>query len=87
MAAGVPVVVADTTALPWVVGDAGLKFRPGDVGQLAGELARVIDQPAAHETLAAAGRVRAARFTWDRSAVELAAGYRAAASMGENRRT
>lgn len=87
MVAGVPVVVADATALPWVVGDAGLKFRPGDVGQLTGELARVLDQPAVHDTLAAAGRVRASRFSWDRSARDLAAGYRAAASMGETRRT
>lgn len=87
MAAGVPVVVADATALPWVVGDAGLKFRPGDVGQLAGELARILDQPAARQTLAAAGKVRAGRFSWDRAATDLAAGYRAAASMGETRRT
>lgn len=86
MAAGVPVVVADATALPWVVGDAGLTFRPGDVGQLASELARVLDQPAAHDTLVAAGRVQAQRFTWDRAAHDLAAGYRAAAAMGETRR-
>ncbi|MCU1370478.1 MAG: putative glycosyltransferase [Ilumatobacteraceae bacterium] len=86
MAAGVPVVVADATALPWVVGDAGLTFRPGDVGQLASQLARILDQPAAHDTLAAAGRVRAARFTWDRAAADLATGYRAAAAMGETRR-
>lgn len=86
MAAGVPVVVADATALPWVVGDAGLKVRPGDVGQLAGELARVLDQPAAHDTLAAAGRVRAAHFTWDRAAAALAAGYRAAHAVRETGR-
>ena len=86
MAAGVPVVVADATALPWVVGDAGLKVRPGDVNHLAAELARVLDQPDAHATLAAAGRVRAARFAWDRSATALAAGYRAAAAMGETGR-
>jgi len=86
MAAGIPVVVADATALPWVVGDAGLKVRPGDVHQWASELARVLDQPAVHDTLAAAGRVRAARFTWDRSASDLAAGYRAAATVGETGR-
>ena len=83
MAAGVPVVVSNTTSLPWVVGDAGLKVRPGDVGHWASELARVLDQPAAHDTLAAAGRVRAAQFTWDRAAASLATGYRLAASMGE----
>ncbi|MGN6696389.1 MAG: glycosyltransferase family 4 protein [Aquihabitans sp.] len=87
MAAGVPVVVADATALPGGVGDAGLKCRPGDVGQLAGELARVLDQPPVHDTLAAAGRGRAVRFTWDRAAVDLATGYRAAAAVGETGRT
>lgn len=86
MAAGIPVVVADATALPWVVGDAGLKVRPGDVNHWAAELARVLDQPAVHRTLSAAGRVRASRFTWDRAATDLAAGYRAAAAMGETGR-
>ncbi len=83
MSAGVPAVVANTTALPWVVGDAGLKVRPGDVTQWTAQLARVLDQPAVHATLAAAGRVRASHFTWDRAAAALASGYRAAAAIGE----
>lgn len=83
MAAGVPVVVSDATALPWVVGDAGLKVPPGDVGRWTRELARVLDQPAVARTLAEAGRVRARRFTWDRAAADLAAGYRAALGVGE----
>ncbi|MCB0972392.1 MAG: glycosyltransferase family 4 protein [Acidimicrobiales bacterium] len=83
MAAGIPAVVADATALPWVVGDAGLRVAPGDVRAWSNALARVIDEPAVHDTLAAAGRARAAGFTWDRSAAALAAGYRAAAGVGE----
>jgi alpha-1,3-rhamnosyl/mannosyltransferase len=83
MVAGVPVVVSDATALPWVVGDAGLKVRPGDVAHWAAELARVLDQPAVHRTLAAAGRVQATRFTWARAAEALGAGYRAALAVGE----
>ncbi|HRW36939.1 MAG: glycosyltransferase family 4 protein [Acidimicrobiales bacterium] len=83
MAAGVPVVVSDATALPWVVGDAGLKVPPGDVERWCGALARVLDQPTVAATLAAAGRVRAASFTWDRAAGALAAGYRAALDVGE----
>lgn len=83
MAAGVPVVVADATALPWVVGDAGLRVAPGEVHQWARQLARVLDEPAVHDTLATAGRRRAATFTWDRAAAALAAGYRQAAAMGE----
>jgi glycosyltransferase involved in cell wall biosynthesis len=86
MAAGVPVVVSDATALPWVVGDAGLKVRPGDVARWAAELARVIDEPAVHETLAEAGRVQAGRFGWDRAAVALAGSYRAGLPMGETGR-
>ncbi|MFN8016816.1 MAG: glycosyltransferase [Acidimicrobiales bacterium] len=60
MAAGVPVVVADATALPWVVGGAGLKVRPGDPAQWASALARVLDQPTVARTLAEAGQVRPA---------------------------
>ena len=83
MAAAVPVVVADATALPWVVGDAGLRVPPGDVGRWADALARVVDDPAVHDTLVAAGLARAAEFTWDRAAAALAAGYRAAGAVGE----
>ena len=86
MASGIPVVVSDATALPWVVGDAGLKVRPGDVAHWASELARVLDEPIVAETLAAAGRARAARFGWDRAAAALADGYRAAAAVGETGR-
>lgn len=79
MAAGVPVVVADATALPWVVGEAGLRVDPGDVPRWAEALGRVLDQPAVAATLAAAGRDRAATFTWGRAAAALAQGYRRAA--------
>jgi alpha-1,3-rhamnosyl/mannosyltransferase len=86
MVAGVPVVVSDATALPWVVGDAGIKVRPGDVAHWASELARVLDQPVVHRTLAAAGRVQAQRFTWERAGGALVAGYRAALVVGETGR-
>jgi glycosyltransferase involved in cell wall biosynthesis len=86
MAAGVPVVVSDATALPWVVGDAGLKVRPGDVGRWTAALARVLDEPPVRDTMTEAGRVQAARFGWDRAAVALAACYRAAGSVGETGR-
>jgi glycosyltransferase involved in cell wall biosynthesis len=84
MAAGVPVVVADATALPWVVGGAGLRVPPGDVRHWADELARVVDSPEVQATLAEAGRVRARTFSWARSSAALADGYRAAAAMGED---
>lgn len=79
MVAGVPVVVADATALPWVVGDAGLKVAPGDVGRWSDALARVLDDADVHATLAAAGRQRARSFTWAASSTALADAYRRAA--------
>ena len=82
MVSGVPVVVADATALPWVVGDAGLRAPVGDVARWAQVLGRVVDEPAVQSTLAAAGRVRAATFSWSRSSAALAEGYRIAARMG-----
>ena len=84
MAAGRPLVAADATALPWVVGDGGVLVAPGDVEAWAGALAAVVDDPAEQARLAAAGRRRAATFTWARTAEALAAGYHRAAAMGED---
>ena len=58
----------------------------GDVARWASALARVLDEPSVARTLAAAGRVRAATFTWDRAAEALSAGYRAALGVGETGR-
>lgn len=84
MAAGRPLVVADATALPWVVGDAAVRVAPGDVDAWAAALARILDDPTDQARLAEAGRRRAAEFTWRRTAAALAAGYRLGAGMGED---
>jgi glycosyltransferase involved in cell wall biosynthesis len=84
MAAGRPLVVADATALPWVVGDAAVKVAPGDVDAWASALARILDDPGEQDRLAAAGRERAAGFTWERTAAALAAGYRIGAGIDED---
>ena len=84
MAAGRPLVAADATALPWVVGDGGVLVAPGDITAWTEALARVLDDPAEQVRLSEAGRRRAAAFTWQRTAEALAAGYRRAASMGED---
>lgn len=80
MAAGAPLVAADATALPWVVGDGGLLVPPGDVEAWATALASVVDHPAEAARWSAAGRERARTFGWPRSAAALADAYRAAAS-------
>lgn len=84
MAAGAPLLAADATALPWVVGDGGLLVPPGDVEAWASALVRVIDNPEEQARLATAGRAQARAFTWERSAQALATGYRLGAGMRED---
>ena len=83
MAAGVPVAVADATALPYVVGEAGLKVPVGDAAAWADALGRVVDDQSVHDALASAGLVRAEAFGWPRAVDALVSGYRLAATLGE----
>jgi alpha-1,3-rhamnosyl/mannosyltransferase len=78
MARGLPLVAADATALPWVVGTGGLLVPPGDVDAWAVALARLLDDPAERARWATAGRRRAAHFTWERAGRALIAAYRRA---------
>jgi glycosyltransferase involved in cell wall biosynthesis len=68
MACGVPLVATTGGALPEVVGtdgDTGLLVAPGDPGELAVALGRVLDDPLLAARLSAAGRQRVLeRFTW-----------------------
>jgi glycosyltransferase involved in cell wall biosynthesis len=68
MACGVPVVATTGGALPEVVGrdgDTGLLVRPDDPGELAGAIARLLDDPGLRARLGDAGRRRVLhRFTW-----------------------
>jgi alpha-1,3-rhamnosyl/mannosyltransferase len=78
MSFGAPLVAADATALPEVVGGAGLLVDPDDVEGWAGAIARLLADPAERDRLATAGRARAAAFTWRANAEGLVAAYRAA---------
>lgn len=78
MAAGVPVVSSNTTAIPEVVGDTGILVSPDDVSQLAAAMQRILDDPAEARRLAAAGRERALSFTWEAPAQKLHQHYLAA---------
>lgn len=72
MAAGVPVVAAAAGAVPEVCGDAALIVPVGDADALAGALESALDDP---DPWIAAGRARAAGYTWDRCADGLMALY------------
>lgn len=71
MACGVPTVVANTSSLPEVVGDAGLLIEPDDGSALAAALARVLRDRALAAELSARGLERAKRFDWTTAAEQM----------------
>lgn len=78
MARGCPVVASDTTSLPEVVGDAGVLVEPGDVQAWRNAVDDLLGDRERRESLAAAGRARAAAFTWEKSAAVHLTAYQAA---------
>lgn len=62
MSAGCPVIAADATALPAIVGEGGVLVGPDDVDGWAREMTRVIDDRVVRDKLADAGRARFAEL-------------------------
>jgi glycosyltransferase involved in cell wall biosynthesis len=80
MASGVPVLGSDSGEIPHVIGSAGVVFPEGDVGALRSQLQRLMQDRAARECLAAAGRERVlAQYTMAEIARQTVAAYTAAA--------
>jgi glycosyltransferase involved in cell wall biosynthesis len=84
MACGTPVITSNRSSLPEVVGDAALLVDPEDTGDLAGAMARLVDEPPLREELRERGRERARRFSWRRTAEMTSAVYESV--VGEARR-
>lgn len=78
MACGTPVIAADVSSIPEVVGDAGLLIDPNDAEGLAEALGRVLNDPALCQDLRRRGLERAREFSWDRAARETLTVYRQA---------
>jgi alpha-1,3-rhamnosyl/mannosyltransferase len=78
MAVGCPVVASTATALPEVVGDAGLLVDPHDVGGWTDAMVRLLDDDELRARLIAAGRARVVPFTAAATADRLVAAYRLA---------
>ena len=76
MATGTPLVAARRTAMPEIVGDAGLLFEPSSVVELAALLRVVADDPALRADLRARGLRRARGFDWEVVAEQTVAAYR-----------
>ncbi|MGQ9716465.1 MAG: glycosyltransferase family 4 protein [Anaerolineae bacterium] len=73
MACGVPVVCSGVSSLPEVAGDAALLVDPEDEEGLSQAMERVLEDEGLRQEMAARGRARAARFTWEQAARRLAA--------------
>lgn len=76
LASGVPVVTSASTAIPEVVGDAGLLVDPKDPQALQAAIERLLDAPQQRAELAQRGLARADQFTWKTAAQNLAQAYR-----------
>jgi glycosyltransferase involved in cell wall biosynthesis len=73
MACGAPVVAANNSAQPEVLGDAGLLFSTGDPIETAGKLARVLNNSELRADLRRRGLVQAQKFSWQNVARKLEA--------------
>ncbi|NJN97666.1 MAG: glycosyltransferase family 4 protein [Anaerolineales bacterium] len=71
MACGTPIVASNQSALPEVVGEAGLLVDPCDVEALAAAMSRLLADTALRQQFALAGQARAAQFTWGEMAAQL----------------
>lgn len=76
MVRGLPVVCADIPPLCEVTGNAALRFAPSSADDAAAAIDRLISDRGLADRLIAAGRERAAQFSWDKAAQETIACYR-----------
>jgi alpha-1,3-rhamnosyl/mannosyltransferase len=76
MACGVPVICANNSSLPEVVGDAGLLVDPHDESSLAQMMLQLADDDSLRSSLAERARERATQFTWARCAEQTIDVYR-----------
>jgi glycosyltransferase involved in cell wall biosynthesis len=75
MGCGCPVIYGNNSAMPEVVGDAGLPADARDVADIARQMRRLLDDPALARDLRARAVVRAQAFSWARAAEETAGVY------------
>ncbi|MBI5650018.1 MAG: glycosyltransferase family 4 protein [Chloroflexi bacterium] len=75
LSCGAPVVCANNSSLPEVVGDAAVLIDPHDPGDIARAVERVITDRAWRAELRTRGFAQAAKFSWERAARETLAVY------------
>ncbi|MCS7231963.1 MAG: glycosyltransferase family 1 protein [Elusimicrobiota bacterium] len=70
MSCGVPVVTSNTSALPEVVGDAGIMVNPLNSEELQSAIIKVLTDNVLHRNLRKKGLERAKMFSWEKTAKE-----------------
>jgi glycosyltransferase involved in cell wall biosynthesis len=68
MSRGVPTICSNTSSLPEVSGEAAVGVNPGSVREMAAAIEAVLTDQGLADRLAARGRTRAQRFSWDETA-------------------
>jgi glycosyltransferase involved in cell wall biosynthesis len=81
MTCGTPVVASNVTSIPEIAGDAALLFDPRDADALASAMESVLSSAEMAARLRAAGRERAACFTWTETARRTMDVYRQATAI------
>jgi glycosyltransferase involved in cell wall biosynthesis len=76
MAAGTPVIASRAASMPEVLGDAGMLLDPLDAKAWTEAVVKVVNDEHVRERMRHAGRVRAATFTWERTALTTLGVYR-----------
>lgn len=84
LSCGTPAVVTDAGSLPEIVGDGGLQVPVDDLDALCQALRRVLGEPALRETLRQRGLDHARRFSWERTAAQMADIYSQLANPGNH---
>lgn len=80
MACGIPVLSSNHSAMPEVVGDAGLLVDPGDTDAWCQAMLDLVTHDDLRDSLREKGQQRAGQFTWDKSARLTAETYKAVLS-------
>jgi glycosyltransferase involved in cell wall biosynthesis len=75
MACGTPVVTSNTSAMPEVVGNAGVLVNPECSDEIAGAIVHLHYNPTYYQELVERSLTRVAKFTWQKTAEEVAEVY------------
>lgn len=70
MSCGTPVISANTSSIPEVVGDAGLLIDPYNINEIAGALLQVIQSNSLRSEMSRKGLEQAGKFSWEKCASE-----------------